>query len=478
MRTIIDSGTNIHVASLQVMEELRRLGVLTIVHTAASGLDLGTVRFGKRGAVARILFIIQGGGCIETVAVVEDIDVCLTSVAWFTRHRDMQVTFSKDTVDFTYKGALVIRGEYDDGLGMCTLDMVELILAPNPCLAGSKEAMALTARKHTRFSQQAISKALQLHKNLGCLPFSTMASQIAVGAWNVDADITEALLRELERRKLCVICGLTRWRQETHEGSGVPLAIAEAEVGKYIFTDDVGKITPCSASGKHYYQVVGDAATKMHRNYGMVHKSEAIEAIGKWIVFSLQHGHVPMYILSDAGSNEVSELAQEAYARWGIVSIPTPAKVPAGIVERVVQTTMDDIKALLMTNKFFSAANWLECAEHSAQLRSYCINNSSARIDATKTPFELFTRQKPPMDRFMEMGLGDFVVVQTPAKERKMGQPRNQLGQVHAIKDDGSKGVMLRIPGKKRVLSARARDGTEACARPNVSSTRTQIRKQ
>ena len=229
----------------------------------------------------------------------------------------------------------------------------------------------MTARKVARFKTSAIAKALQLHKNLGCLPFSTMASQIAINAWNVDPEITPALLRELERRKLCVVCGLTRWRQETHEGTGVPLAVSTDDIGKYIFTDDVGKITPCSASGKSYYQLVGDAATKMHKNYGMTHKDEAVEAIGKWIIFSLQHGHVPMYILSDAGSNEVSAKAQEAYARWGIVSIPTPGKIPIGIAERVVQTTMDDVKALLMTTKFFSAANWLECAERSAQLRSY-----------------------------------------------------------------------------------------------------------
>ena len=53
----------------------------------------------------------------------------------------------------------------------------------------------------------------------------------------------------------------------------------------------------------------------------------------------------------------------------------------------------------------------------------------------------------------MEIGVGDFVVVETLINERKIGQPRNQLGQIHAIRDDGSKGVMLRIPGKSRTLS-------------------------
>ena len=69
MKLIIDSGTNIHVASLSVMQELRKLGVLDVLHTATSTNDLGTVRFGKRSAMARILYIIKGGGCIETVAI-------------------------------------------------------------------------------------------------------------------------------------------------------------------------------------------------------------------------------------------------------------------------------------------------------------------------------------------------------------------------------------------------------------------------
>ena len=52
LRTIIDSGTNIHVASLSVMEQLRKLDALSILHSASPTQDLGFVRFGKKEATA------------------------------------------------------------------------------------------------------------------------------------------------------------------------------------------------------------------------------------------------------------------------------------------------------------------------------------------------------------------------------------------------------------------------------------------
>ena len=58
--------------------------------------------------------VVRGAGLLESVAVVEDIDVCLISVGWFTRARDMDVTFRASEVDLVYKDTLISQGMFGD----------------------------------------------------------------------------------------------------------------------------------------------------------------------------------------------------------------------------------------------------------------------------------------------------------------------------------------------------------------------------
>ena len=134
------------------MEELRKLGELHILHSASCTMDLGFVRFGKKDATSRILFIIKGAGLLDSVAFVEGIDVCLTSVMWFVKARGMNVNFGPDSVDFEYQGRTIIKGHYNETLGMCTLDMLALITAPDPRLpCDNSSPAAMTARKVQRY---------------------------------------------------------------------------------------------------------------------------------------------------------------------------------------------------------------------------------------------------------------------------------------------------------------------------------------
>ena len=51
-------------------------------------------------------------------------------------------------------------------------------------------------------------------------------------AWEgADSDITPALCRELARKKSCLLCALSRWRQEKLEGLGEKQSYSEADVG-------------------------------------------------------------------------------------------------------------------------------------------------------------------------------------------------------------------------------------------------------
>lgn len=452
-QSIVDSGTNIHVCSLRVYEQLRRLNAAHVLQRKSPINDLGRVKFGKNDAVAEIVLILKGGGLIDWFAVVEGIDVCLTSVLFFTTKRNMDVTFSGSIVNFLYNNRVILQGHLDEALGMCIVDMLELVTAIDPRLDESQQELAaMTARKVQRFKAQAIAKCLRLHRHLNCLPFETMAPNISSGAWKVDPEVTAALCVELGKRKLCVACALTRWRQVTHEGSGIPVSVSAQDVGKVIFFDLEGKINPAS-EGVNFMGHVGCVATKMSQVHGQRSKEESILTIRKWIIWCLQHGKVPQYLMIDRGSDAFNALADEAYARYGIKALPMPAKLPAGHAERKIQTVLDDIKAVLTVSPFLNATDWLPIAKHAVKLRNFCRNTCSDRIDPSKCPEELFTGKPPSLEAFDEAGVGDFVVVATPAAESSIYQPRNQLGLVTAVSTDGSKGVDLRIPGKSRTLS-------------------------
>ena len=458
LQAILDSGSNITLISEAVATQLQAMGELHVIESKSLLKDLGRVRFGKRGALSNILMVVRGAGLLETVAVVEEIDVCLVSVGWFTRARDMDVTFRAMAVDLLYKGELIAQGPYDDKLGMYVFDMLQLLTTPDPRKQKSApNGQALTARRTLRHTQEAVVKALALHRHLGCLPFETMATCLeerknGTRAWDgVDPAVTAALCRELARKKSCVACALSRWRQEKLEGSGVKPTYSVADIGVYIVTDLCGKFTPPSHN-RTYFQYVGCPLTKYHKVYGQSSPMDALASIRQWIIHCLQHGHVPKFLLNDNGSVENSDFAAECYARWGLKSIATPSKIPLYSVEREIQLKLDDIEALLLVTPFWTAANWLDAAIKSAQNRSYVFNSSSLTLSASQTPFELFTHKPPPMDCFSKFGTGDIVVAQTAAEDRKIGQPRNQLGVVLEIKDDGSKGSELRMSGKSKVL--------------------------
>ena len=376
LQGIIDTGTNITVSSKAVATELGKLGLLKIIERKSPTNDLGRVRFGKKDAVAEILMIVKGGGAVDWIAIVDEIDVCLISVGWFTQARDMEVSFDKHSCKLKYKDTIVLEGVYDDSLGMYTLDMLELITAPDPRIAIIAKELQVdqcyAARRVQRFRQAVVIKALALHRHTGCLPFETMAICIERKAWGgIDPGITPALCRELGRKKACLVCALCRWRQEVFEGTGIKPSYSKKDIGKYIVTDCGGKVTPASY-GNHYFQYVGCPLIKHHRVYGQKGKDgESLGSIRLWLIYALQHGHTPQYLLTDGGSEVESDMASELYARWGIKCIPTPGKIPLFSAEREMQLKYDDIEALLLSVQTWTASNWLDAAIHSAQMRSY-----------------------------------------------------------------------------------------------------------
>ena len=99
IKAIMDSGSNITLMSEAMADQLKAQDLLRIVERKSPTNDLGWVRFGKRNARSSILLVIRGAGLLELVVVVAEVDVCLVSVGWFTRARDMDVVFRAAAVD-------------------------------------------------------------------------------------------------------------------------------------------------------------------------------------------------------------------------------------------------------------------------------------------------------------------------------------------------------------------------------------------
>ena len=95
---------------------------------------------------------------------------------------------------------------------------------------------------------------MEWHEHAGHIPYSTMADNVEAGAWAMrDGGFNVPLLRELSRRKSCILCALTQWPQVTHEGSGIPLTINPKDIGKYVVADYVGPYTPHSHGRSGFY---------------------------------------------------------------------------------------------------------------------------------------------------------------------------------------------------------------------------------
>ena len=65
--------------------------------------------------------------------------LCLISVGWFTRARDMEVTFTKEAVDLSHKGVVVSQGIYDEGLGM--LELVAVHCSRGTSMASARRSL-------------------------------------------------------------------------------------------------------------------------------------------------------------------------------------------------------------------------------------------------------------------------------------------------------------------------------------------------
>ena len=106
-----------------------------------------------------------------------------------------------------------------------------------------------------------------------------------------------------------------------------------------------------TASGKQYVLVVSDYATRYPDAYAM--NTITAPAVAEKLVDLFSHYGVPRGILSDQGSNFISELLKEIYSVIGVKPLHTsPYHLQTdGLVERYNQTLKAMLKKVLMREK-------------------------------------------------------------------------------------------------------------------------------
>ena len=129
----------------------------------------------------------------------------------------------------------------------------------------------------------------------------------------------------------------------------VPMPII-GEPFERIAMDIVGPL-PRTASGKRFILVISDYATRYPEAYAM--GTVTAPAIAKKLIDFFSHYGVPKEILTDQGSNFMSELLKEIYQLLGVKSIRTSPYHPQtdGLVERYNQTLKMMLRKVLLTER-------------------------------------------------------------------------------------------------------------------------------
>ena len=410
------------------------------------------VKFGSEGSEEVIIGVIRGNGMIDEMAVVDNIDVNLVSVRELTE-KGMKTTFVDNNVYIRHKGKVVIEGIYNPKIKMYEIDLEELLEMQAPqgaeaANANDKKGTADPTRDayktaKIRFTAREVRAARELHRTFKCVPYATLADIVEAGIWAefVDPCITPALLRELGRKKDCLICAETRWNQVEEVGTGV----TKWRPGQAFTFDYLGKVKQRS-HGCHGACLISDLGCGYLQLYGMRDSKTAVmEAVRKWVLLMLSYGHRPQAGWCDSGSVETGQMFKEAMQKLGIQQLTTPPYVPNKRIERMVQLLLNDIAATIRCTPHFKPSNWLDAGHDAVTRRSFIPNEASRQWSETQTPYEQITHQKPDMLEYMTNGPGSIVVVKTPAKDKRMGKAKNQVAMVLRTNVDGSKNAQVQI---------------------------------
>jgi hypothetical protein len=438
--TLSDSGSNIDVITVDTARALEDQGFE--YHAVKPGGRQHTVQFGKEGAMEPVIGYILARGLVQKLAVVANMGANLISVYNLTK-RGVVVKYDVNGVELLYNNKVIMRGDVGEE-GLYHLNLLQLLLThvhlPDTELTTPIHAdvyVAYSARMNTRHTAKAVAMAMELHKNLKHLPYSTMADNVECGAWGgLHKCITPSLLRMLAHKRNCITCAVSRWNQ-------LPMGDidhAVYAVGEAFSIDYLGKFAVKSMGFDGMFGVC-DMASDRAKCYGTRSKGNEIDAVRQWVLYMLSHGHRPRWCYTDAGSVEGGQEFVSALNEMGITVISQPDHISQYHIERVVQMIENDMSAIIECTPSFGAKEWLPAATFSCELRATCANTKTRARFGGKSPIEVVEGRRPSLGRFLSMGMGDLAVAKTPKRKRGVTVGRNEVGRIVGVSTDGTPGA-------------------------------------
>ncbi len=250
------------------------------------------------------------------------------------------------------------------------------------------------------------------HRRMGHLGYSSLAKLPGMSTGvEVDAEECKRLLS-----CKCDVCELAKFTRKPRPSRTSAWA---TEPGERLHTDTVGPFEVQSRSGERYMQLTTDEASTFSVVQLMPSKAESVDAMEKTLNhLERRSGKKTKSLRSDRGTEFVNADMAALFSSRNIEHEEVPVYSPEsnGLAERSNRTVLDKARCLLqdsgLPNMF-----WGEAVRHAVMLK-----NISPMSRSDKTPWELFTGEKPDLSKLSVFGSLAYVFV--PKEKRQKLDPR------------------------------------------------------
>ena len=218
-------------------------------------------------------------------------------------------------------------------------------------------------------------------------------------------------------------------------------------VFEMIHCDIVGPLTPTSKQNYRYSINFVDDCSDLVKIYFLKQKSDASQALMKFIAECADLGHVIRKVRADHGTeftcNSFRQICLQNKIKLEFSSPRTPSQ--NGTAERNHRTIYEMARCLLLDSPRLPKSMWPYAVRAAANIRNRCINSRTG-----KTPFEHVKGRKPNLSKLKKFGINCF------AYSEKSGKFDAKCKEgIYVGNDPESPAYLIYFPSSQKVLKIR-----------------------
>ena len=243
----------------------------------------------------------------------------------------------------------------------------------------------------------------------------------ALGHLNYDdimkmPEITEGMRISDRKRPDCHTCAMNK---QAHSPINKNATQATSKPLEKVYSDLCGPITPTSNGFRYTINFVDDFSGMIYV-YFLKTKDAATDALERYLADTAPYGTV-LHLHTDNGGEYISQRFKEVLIRHKIKHSTTAPFSPHqnGKAERNWRTIMEMARCLINESEVAK-----EYWTHAVRYASYLRNRAPQRRTG-KTAFELFTKEKPKMQKINKFGIKCSIMNET---HKTKLEPRSTLG--------------------------------------------------